>query len=326
MKVRAPLLLCALLACADEPKPKSAPKAATPPAEVEAPAPTAKALEKAFRGPRLTQLSGEVRSTPGLAQGERLAAGQRVELAQGASVQLALESGARVDVKGPALFAVAARSDQGIHLHHGTVKLDLPPGGADLSAGSAYVATPLCVVRLGRSASFLLRVAPSTRAQLAVVGGRVELEAATRHKAPEPRAVEAGRTLVVERSGPGPDRAGPTSFDAAERAFSYDQVEPETAPPGVPSLLSDRLMLAFVSAELEIKRQKGLDMEHQAAHKARAPNVMDIQRKIAEHAAVVYRARRELDAVLLQVESAWLSAPAGAAPDPLVAQAQALLN
>ncbi len=254
--------------------------------------------------------------------------GQRFSLAPGAALRLDFGCGARVEVSGPALFALSVRSDQGLLVHRGTARVELPPG-ATRAAGPCWLATPSLRVSLGFSARLALHVGTEGRTHLAVVSGRVSRENPDGEGpgATGPAPVEAGRRVTAEVGQPVTEVEGPTTLPAALAFLDGAAAEAAVAAPrdllGVLGTSLDVAVANFGRAE---ERARSLDVKHRRLVAADDPRAREVQREIALHAAQMFRSRRRLEAVLASLEAARLGLADAAAPDPRLGSAADLLR
>lgn len=325
MKRWGALLCLLLLACSEDRKVASTTAPAPDkPAEV-APSPLAAPAPAPFLGPMLIRRKGA-----DVAPSRRGAAGEVVTLEAGELLEATFGCGAGAQVTGPALVAVSARSEQGLLVHHGLVRVELPPGAAK-PGPACWLASPALRVELPRAARFALRVHPEGRSQIALVSGRVSYEAGLPDVAAgaESLTLEAGGLLEADLSPRSPARikAGPSTLEAAlAQLAGPENARAKPAAVDLSSRLKPLLTAQLSRAAGEIERAAALDKRHRALVAAHDPAVMDLQRQIAEQAAETFRARRSLEAVLARSEAAHLAEGPSLTAYPLLTQAADLLR
>lgn len=319
-------LLLLVASCETESAPKSltaAPVSALPAAE-PVPKPS---IPPAFRGPRLRHASGEIASSAEVREEERAAKGQVFQLAGDGELELELASGARVQLRGPALLAVSARSDQGLLVRYGLLRVELPPGAAKPGARASWFASPALRVELPHAARFVLRVDADGRTQIAIVGGRVAIDLAESGPAASPtREVEPGHLVTAEPMQALVETQGPATLEAALAQLADKRSAAIARPRDLQTLLRPTFDALLSAAAIEAERSTALDQQHQALSARHDPAAAGVVRQIAEHAAQMFRSRRRLEASLARVEAAQVSLDAAPAPDPALVRATALLR
>ncbi len=326
--MRSGAALCVLLlACA--PSAKIDEKKAEPTKLESAPLPPPQAAPgpPPFRGPILSLHKKEARSAGVIAPGKRAAPAQLAVLEDGDLLNLDFGCGARAQVSGPAIVAVSGRSDQGLLVRQGLLRVELPPGAAKPGA-ACWLASPALRMELPRAARFALRVHEDGRTQIAVVSGRVTVATGTLSAEEDSgtQALEAGRLLEANLTSATTPRVvtGPSTLEAA---LSLLAAKARAARTVTAKQLSDSLenrLLPGLKAQIgraasQLERARTLDQQHRLLVSARDPQAMVVQRQIAEQAAHTFVARRSLDAALSRVEAARLNATEVPAPAPMSA-------
>lgn len=327
-------LLSLTSACDHEPKPVPKPAIAAQAAteqvatdQVATDQAPAEAKPPPFRGPRVLRWSGGVTSNGKLVADTRAEAGQVFELGASADLTVEIASGAQVEVTGPALLAVSARSDHGLLLHHGLSRVELPPG-ASKPGPPFWVASPALRIEVPRAARFALRVAEGGHTQLAIVSGRITVDLPSPPAQDSVRAdFDAGRQLAAAPLGPLEHSPGPATLEAAMALLA---APPKGGALEAPGDLEQRLRVPF-RAELEryaasSMEAQALDDKHRALVASQDPAASAVLREIAEKAAQTFRSRLAFEAALARLEASRLSLAPPRSRDPELVRAESLLR
>ncbi len=340
MKPPGAALCVLLLACASNTKgePEQAPRKKLDGGSVSPSAAPRNAKEvvpgtavRAFRGPMLTLRRSDAPRSGVMTAPKQAVAGQIAAVGAGETLDLDFDCGARAQVSGPALIAVSARADQGLLVRHGLVRVELPPGAAKPGA-PCWLATPALRMELPRWARFVLRAHENGRTEIAVASGRLTLATESMPDVVDSgtQAVAAGRLVRADLTASHAlsVSSGPETMEAAATLLAGKA--PRTAQPSKPRRLDqtiqERLKGLYVRTMSEVARARELDEQHRALVSAGDKRAMAVQRQIAEQAAITFRARRSLAAVLSRIEAAGLTVGEPSAPDPLLERASELVR
>ncbi len=323
MRAAALTLLC-VAACEHEPKPL--PKAAVA-QEKAIEQVTALPKEPPFRGPRVLRASQGVTSNGNLVPEERGEPGQVFGLAAGQELELELASGAQVEVTGPALIAISARSEHGLLVHHGLLRVELPPGAAK-SGPPDWIASPALRLEVPRAARFALRVDEAGRAQIAIVGGRITVDLPSLPAEGASKVdLDAGRQVTASPLGALEESAGPATLETAMALLATpSRIRPARNTDDVEQRLRGPFKLELAQFIARTSEAQALDGRHRALVATSDPGAQAVLREIAEKAAQLFRSRLRFEAALSRLEASRLSLTPASSPDPDLLRAASLLR
>jgi hypothetical protein len=237
---------------------------------------------------RVSSVQGAVSSSgQPMRPGDALEAGDEVEVAAGASLEITLERGTTIRLRGPGALRLPELPARAVWILGGSVLLREVATESTGERVALRVATPTATIEVSGATEMTLDVQP-TATRIVALQGALEVsghECDTRHR-PRVVTLQPGQQMRVaermEDATPGPARA--------EEVGSLPALEPAAAPPtgGL-----HRLDEALRWLELEERRGHELTGRHRIAVQAGdTATAAEAQRQLVAHAQLVYQLRQ----------------------------------
>lgn len=257
---------------------------------------------------RVASAAGAVRSEPTLGPDESRREATRFELAEGASLSLALDDDVQISARGPAVLSVLAHGEPLLLVRRGTVALDVAARSGRRAGQALLVATPALALEVPFAARAVVHASDTHAHDLAVVSGQV-LVAGER-----PTPAGAGYRSCTP-AGPEPVSGSFAKLEEALAAVPYSQVCAALPPPEL-GALGHALRQRLDALEQATAKESALLAQHAAT--LRTPEAgaraSEIRGELAQGAMQSLTLRELARALRAQLEAALLEARDPAQP------------